>query len=59
MYIHIYICISKYTPLSLYVTYKYVFEADLLLLDNELLCSYLEKSISSLLIFFYPFFSLY
>lgn len=49
MYIHIYI--SKYTPLSLYVTYKNVFESDHLLLDNELLCSYLEKSISSTLIF--------
>jgi hypothetical protein len=39
---HIYII--KYKLLSQYVTCKYVFSADHLALDNQLICSSLEKA---------------
>jgi hypothetical protein len=50
IYTHIYIYIAKYNPFSLYsVTPMYVFRDDHFVLDNQLACSSLRKTISTTL----------
>lgn len=50
VYLHIYICICVYIPkynhLNLYVTFMFIFRANHLKLDKQLVCFFLKNTIS-------------